>query len=223
MLSSVPAQTLPAPASHREGAFRRAVTDALASLTGPDALEQITRLYQADTSALSARAEGAAREASETAQASRRHFDMLLQVQTAASQGIWERAKLSAELATYRTMFETVRHIADRSDGEAVEAATLQAALSIEPMDSVHPAVTVAFVASSQFRGGQFISQPEADVTFVFTFIGWALVDHGPGALGIVEPMFIVQDRVLPRSVIEHEHRCKLEHFLPNLQPLQAA
>lgn len=223
MLSAVPAQASPISVSHREAAFRRSVQDAVTSLDGPDAVDQIVRLYVADTSALTSRAEGAAREASEAARDLRRHWEMLLQVQTAASHGIWERAKLSAELATFRTMYESIRQLADRADGQPVDAVALAAALAIEPMQSVHPAVMVAFVASDQFRGGQFLSHPEPDVTFVFTFIGWALVDHGPGALGCVEPVFLVEDRALSRSTIEHERHCRLERFLPNLESLRVA
>jgi hypothetical protein len=210
------------PAAHRENAFHRAITDALSRLSGADAVTEIMRLYAADTQALMARADGAAHEASEAARASRRHYDMLLQVQNAASQGIWDRAKLSAELSAYKGLYDRLKHMADVSDGAPIPSEDLAAALTPEPVASVHPAVTVAFVASGQFRGGQFLS-PEGDVTFVFTFIGWALVDHGPGALGCVEPMFLVGDRALPRSVIEHERRCKLETFLPNLESIRAA
>lgn len=224
MLTAVPAQSQPvSSASHREEAFRRAVEDALTSLSGQEAVDQIVRLYVGDTRALTSRSEGSAREASVAARDSRRHWEMLLQVQTAASQGIWERAKLSAEVATFRSMFDTVRQMADRADGQSIDPADLSAALSIEPMPSVHPAVTVAFLPSNQFRGGQFLSTPEGDVTFVFTFVGWALIDHGPGALGCVEPMFLVEDRALSRSTIEHERRVRLERFLPSLEPLRAS
>lgn len=222
MLSAVPVQTSP-PRSAREEAFRRHVEGALASLAGPDAVSTIMQAYSADLHALSARADGSLREASDAAQKLRMHHQMLLQVQTAASQGIWERAKISAELATYKGIVDHVRHMADRADGTGIAPENISAALSVEPIESVHPSVTVAFVASDQFRGGQFVSTPEGDVTFVFTFIGWALVDHGPGALGCVEPMFLVEDRALPRSVIEHERFCRLEHYLPNLEPMRAA
>lgn len=219
MLHAVPAQpahSTPAPA-HREEAFRRATENAL-GLPGPQALDQIMRLYSADTRALIARAEGLAAEASSAAAEHRRHFSMLTQVQMAASHKLWETAKMASELATYREIVDTVRRLADRANGEPLLWADVAAALSVEPMEPAYTPVTLAFVPSDQFRGGQFVAEPAGDVTFVFTFIGWALIDHGPGAYGIVEPMFLVEDRAMPRSVIEHERHVKMESFLPHLE-----
>lgn len=222
MLHAVPAQSTPPSAPHpdhrdyREDAFKRAAEDAL-QLPGPDALAQIVRLYCADTRALSAKIDGLSAEASETAAERRRHFTMLTQVQMAASHKLWETAKVCAELATYREMAEQLRRLSNRADGEPILWEDVAAVLSVEPLEPAYVPVTLAFVPSDQFRGGQFVAAT-GDVTFVFTFIGWALIDHGPGAYGIVEPMFLVQDRAMPRSAIEHERHVQMEAFLPHLE-----
>lgn len=217
MLKSVPSPRPPVPGS-REEAFRRAVEDAI-QLDGPEALARIMQLYVSDTRALTARIDGLAVEASDAAEEKRRHYTMLTQVQNAASQKIWETARLAAELATYREIVTLVREQADKAGGEPLAWESVAAALAIEPMEPAYCPATLAFIASDQFRGGQFVSLT-GDVTFVFTFIGWALIDHGPGAYGVVEPMFLVSDRALPRSVIEMERSVKLESYLPHLERL---
>jgi hypothetical protein len=191
--------------------------DAL-TLSGPEAAARIMQLYCGDVRALQARVDGLAQEASEVASEKRRYFTMLQQVQTAASAKIWESARMTAETATYREMFGQLRSLTDRASGEPLPWESVAAVLAIEPMDPSYVPSTLAFLPSDQFRGGQFVSHPVRDVTFVFTFIGWALIDHGPGAYGIVEPMFLVEDRALPKSVIEHERNVKLESYLPHLE-----
>jgi hypothetical protein len=213
MLSAVPAQSAP-PVPGREEAFRHVVEDAL-QLAGPEACARIMQQYSADVRALTKRAEDLGQEASEVAQQKRQFFTMLQQVQTAASTKIWESAKMTAEVATFREMFAQMRTLADKAQGEDIPWEAVAAVLSTEPMDPSYAPATLAFLPSEQFRGGQFVSHPVRDVTFVFTFIGWALIDHGPGAYGIVEPMFLVEDRALPRSVIEFERHVKLESYLP--------
>jgi hypothetical protein len=188
------------------------VEDAL-QLPGPEALARIMQIYSADTGSLIARIEGLVREASDSAGEKRRHWTMLTQVQVAASQKIWETAKMSADTATYREMFEQLRKLADRAGGEPLPWESVAAVLALEPLEPAYAPATLAFLASEQFRGGQFVS-PAGDITF----IGWALIDHGPGAYGIVEPMFLVEDRAMPRSVIEHERNVKLESYLPHLE-----
>lgn len=216
MLSAVPTQS-PAPRTMpREEAFRHVVEDAL-QLAGPEALARIMQQYTADTRALTAQAEGLAREASDAAQQKRRYFTMLTQVEVAASHKVREMAHASAELATYREIVGTVRSLVDRANGEPLLWESVAAALSIEPLEPNYVPTTLTFTPSDQFRGGQFTAAA-GDVTLVFTFVGWALIDHGPGALGIIEPMFLVEDRVYPRSVIEYERQVKFEAFLPQLE-----
>jgi hypothetical protein len=217
MLHAVPSQPVyTPPTAPREEAFRRAVEDALQG-PGDEALSRIMQLYGADIHALTARIEGLTREASEMAEEKRRYFSMLTQVQMAASHKLWEGAKMGAELSTYREMVDSVRRLTDRAAGEPLSWEDVSAALSIEPMEPAYTPVSLAFLPSSQFRGGQFVAVA-GDVTFVFTFIGWSLIDHGPGAYGIVEPMFLVEDRALPRSVIENERHVRMESFLPHLE-----
>ncbi|MFE0812660.1 hypothetical protein ACFW34_35085 [Streptomyces sp. NPDC058848] len=217
MLHAVPAQPSPAPQAPREAAFRRAVEGAL-QLDGADALTEIMRLYHADTHALQARADGLSVEASEMAEEKRRHWTMLTQLQAAASHKLWEGAKMSAEIATYREMFGTVRRLADRAAGEPIPWEDVAAALAIEPLEPAHAPVALTFVPDDKYRGGQFVAEPTRDVTFVFTFIGWSLIDHGPGAYGILEPMFLVEDRAMARSAIEAERHVRLESYLPHLE-----
>ncbi|MGW7281655.1 hypothetical protein ACWGIV_25830 [Streptomyces sp. NPDC054844] len=217
MLHAVPAQVAPsAPAQTREAAFIRIVEDAL-QLDGPDARSLIVRQYNGDTRALQARADGLTVEASELAEEKRRHWTMLMQLQMTASHKLWETAKMSAELSTYREMFGQVRRLADRANGEPIPWEDVAAALAIEPPEPAFLPTVLTFVPSDQYRGGQFIAEAQ-DVTFVFTFIGWALVDHGPRAYGMVEPMFLVEDRAMPKSVIEHERHVRLESYLPHLE-----
>lgn len=220
MLSAVPTQS-PAPRTlPREEAFRHVVEDAL-QLPGPEALARIMQQYAGDTRALEAHANGLAQEASESAQQKRRYFAMLTQVETGVSHHVREVARLCAEVATYREMFAQVRSLADRCNGEPLPWDQVAAALTIEPLDPAYTPTTIAFMPAEQFRGGQFDALA-GDVTLVFTFIGWALVNHGPGAYGIVEPMFLVEDRALTRSVIEYERQVKFKGYLPHLERMSA-
>lgn len=219
MLHAVPAQRDPVA---RADAFRKSVEDAM-GLDGPEALARIMQLYSADMYALNARVEGLSAEASEAAAEKRSYFTMLQQVQTAASQKLWEAAQMAAELSTYRDMFSSVRRLADRSGGDPIPWEGIAASLAIEPAEPCRPSAVLAFIASDQFRGGQFVAEPGGDVTIVLTFIGWALVDHGPGAYGIIEPMFLVDNRALAKSAIEYERHVRLECFLPHLEREHAA
>lgn len=213
MLSAVPTQPV---ALSREEAFRQVVEEALQH-TGPEACARILQQYAGDIHALTAQSNGLSVEASEAAADKRQYFTMLTQVQAAASQKIWECARVSSELATYREITTTMRGLFDRSGGEPIPWEGVAAALAIEPVEPAPHPVTLAFLPSEQFRGGQFLSHPVQDVTLVFTFVGWALIDHGPGAYGIVEPMFLVEDRAMPRSAIEAERQVRLESYLPHL------
>lgn len=219
-LQAVPAQgdgQAPMRRGQRQAAFRSHTERSIAELSGDDALSAIMQAYTADMAAHEAHIEGLNRETTQSLAQCRMYWDMLQQVQTAASHGLHERATLSAELSTYRGLVELVRQHIERADGVPIMPETLAAALSAEPITPpVRQPVTTAFVASERFRGGQFVSQPVPDVTFVFTFIGWALVDHGPGAHGSLEPMFLVNDRAMPRSAIEGERHVRLECYLTN-------
>lgn len=215
MLHAVPSQPA-APTAPRAEAFRRAVEDAL-QLPGPEALAQIMKLHSGEVDALISRVEGLSREAADSAEEQRRHFAMLTQVQAAAAHKIWEVARMAAEVATYREMFGRVRSLADRANGEPLVWEDVHTALSMEPMEPAYVPAALAFIASGQFRGGQFVSEL-GDVTFVFTFVGWALIDHGPGAYGIVEPMFLVSDRAMAKSTIEHERHVRFERYLPHME-----
>ena len=214
MLHAVPAQGS-GPESPRQSAFSRAVADAL-TLDGTEAHAQIVRLHQGEVDALQARVEGLSQEASAVADEHRRHFTMLTQLQATAAHKLWEVASMSAELATYREMFSRVRSLADRAD-DTMDATEVRAALAMEPLEPAYTPTALAFIASGQFRGGQFVAHT-GDVTFVFTFVGWSLIDHGPGAYGVVEPMFLVDDRVMAKSTIEHERHVRFERYLPHLE-----
>lgn len=213
MLHAVPAQG-PAPES-QQSAFSRAVADAL-TLDGPEAHAQIVRLHNGEVAALKARVDGLTQEASAVADEHRRHFTMLTQLQATAAHKLWEVASMSAELATYREMFGRLRSLADRA-GDTLDTTDVRAVLATEPLDPVYSPTALAFVPGDQFRGGQFVALA-GDVTFVFTFVGWALIDHGPGAYGVVEPMFLVDDRAMAKSTIEHERHVKFERYLPHLE-----
>jgi hypothetical protein len=220
MLTAVPAQL--APQDHREAAFERAAKDALADLGGTEAVAHILRLYRADTAALHAHICGVEREASEAARSERRHWDMLMQIQAGVSQGIFERAGMGAEVATLREMFGAIREIVYRAGGGTLDSSAVAAVLALEPLEPVHQPVVTAFSPSEQYRGGQFRST-DGTVTRVFTFIGWALVDHGLGALGSLEPMFLVSDRAMPKSAIEAELPVTMERLLDQFPPPRAA
>ena len=220
MLHSVPAQSsAPHPGAHpRAAAFQRAVEAALPE-PGPDALAAIMRQYLADTQAMESRIAGLTAEASAMASERRRQHVMMQQVQMAAATKVWEGARMGAELATYREMIGELLVLADKAaEGGTIERQALVDVLNMEPMEAVHTPLALAFLPDDKFRGGQFTSEPSRDVTFVFTFIGWALIDHGPGAYGIVEPMFLVDDKAMAKSSIEHERHVRLEQLLPAFQ-----
>lgn len=215
MLTAVPPQL--APAESRDTAFERAVTEAITTLNGPDAAAHILRLYRADTAALTAHMNGAVREASAAASDARRHWDMLTQLQAIVSQGLYDRASMAAETSTLREIYAALRDLVHRASGGRLDSTAVAQILSVEPFEPVRVPTVLGFLPSDQYRGGEFRAIEE-DVTFVFTFIGWALVDHGPGAHGSLEQMFIVADRAMPRSAVEGERRLTLERMLTNAE-----
>jgi hypothetical protein len=219
MLAAVPAQLTPLDA--RTAAFARAVRDAITELTVDEATALITRLHTADTAALHAHIAGAERSASEAAGNERRHWDMLMQVQHGVSQKTFQQAAQNAEIGTLREVFAGIGQLVHAARNGTVETGRVAALLALQPLEPVHTATVAAFVPSEQYRGGQFRSTDDA-VTYVFTFIGWALVDHGPGALGALEPMFLVSDRAMPRSAVEAERHVKMEALLPNTDPVRS-
>lgn len=219
LLTAVPAQLTPPDA--RTAAFARAVRDAITELTPDEAVALITKLHAADTDALHAHIAGAERAASEAAGNERRHWDMLMQVQHGVSQTTFQQAAQTAEIATLREIFAGIGKAVHNSRNGVLEAGKVAALLALEPLEPVHVPSVAAFVPSEQYRGGQFRSE-DGDDTFVFTFIGWALVDHGPGALGSLEPMFLVSDRAMPRSAVEGERDVTLEGLLPNTDPVRS-
>ncbi|WP_371591254.1 hypothetical protein [Streptomyces sp. NBC_00470] len=194
------------------------MNQSLENLDGPAATAEIVKLYRADTNALQAHVGTAVAEASQAAATSRMYYDMLQNVQVTASHGIWERASMAAELSTYKNMYEQLRFIVDRVDSGAVDVTTVRAVLATEPSAPVRMPVVTAVYPARDWRAGMF-KAPEGDVTFVFPFAGYALVDHGPGSLGSIEPMFIVRDRVLPKSMVQVEHHVLMEHLLPHVPP----
>lgn len=223
-LSAVPTHSpTPRPQPHpRETAFRRHVTECLEQCAGPDAVEQITRLYLADMRALLAQLDATAAEATASATSTRMYWEMLQQVQTAASHGLWERASLAAETSAYKDILATLLGALDRADSDTISTAALRAILSMEPAEAVRLPSALAFFPARDYRAGVFKSH-EGDVTLVWTFTGWALVDHGPGALGIIEPTFIVKDKVLTKSSVEADYRVKFEAYLTNAAAPRAA
>lgn len=211
-LSAVPNQAGPPP-HPREVAFRHLVEESLERLKGSEAVDQITRQYRGDVDALRAQVDTGAAEATQFASQSRMHYDMLTQVQIAASHGLWERAALSSELSGLKNVIGEIISILDRTNGDQADTVLLRKALSKAPEETVHRSTVLAVYPDRIFRGAVFKSLA-GDVTMTYPFCGWALVDHGPGAIGSIEPMFIVQDRALPRSSVETEFRLKFETYL---------
>lgn len=221
-LSAVPSTRRSPMAQQREATFRTRVSDAVSHLSGEAAVEEIVRLYVADTGSLEARLADANVEASTASQESRQRYEMMQHAHSAASQGLLTLATQAAEISACRGALGHLRHMVERADGGSVPVENLLATLSVEPPAPVYVPTITAFTPSARFRSGTFASA-SGDVLFNFVFVGYALVDHGPGAAGILEPVFLLGSRALPLSMIEHERRVKLKQMLPAVgQPLAA-
>ena len=226
-LASVPTQvaskstphTVPSP---KETAFRRLLVDSLEKLSGAEAVDQIMQLFRAEMVSASSRISTALEEATQSAASSRMHYDMLQQVQMSASHGVWERAAMASELATYKSIIDALIRVSDRCDGDTVDVTLLRQTLAMEPLKPVTMPTVLGFYPDRAYRAGQFTA-PEGDVTLIWPFTGWSLVDHGPGAPGIIEPVFIVKDRALPKSSIEIERHVKFERYLEHTYSYAAA
>lgn len=221
-LTAVPTPRRSPTQLHREDQFRRRVEDAIGSMGGDDAVAEIVRLYIADTGAMEARMQDAQTEASTASRDARSRYDMLQQCHGIASQGILRQAALTAEVSACRSALEQVQAMAQRADGIPVQPEQILAAVAVQPPRPVFIPTVFGFSASARFRAGHFVADAQ-DVHFHFTFLGYALVDHGPGAAGIIEPVFLVGDRSLPLSMVEGERRVKLREMLPARGPVGIA
>lgn len=227
MLSAVPTQkpseVPPLPARPgRVDAFVHRVQDAIENLSGTEAVDQITRLYEADVNALTAQANTCAHESTTAAASMRMQFDMLQQVHTVASQRLAQLAEATAEVAQYRDIVAAVRSLTERADGKPIDPTVIASKLATTPVGPIHIPTTTAFVSSGLFRGGRFVGTD--GVWMAFTFIGWALIDYGPGAQGQVEPVFLVNNRAMSKSLIEEQHRVTFDRYLPvRLDTVRAA
>lgn len=214
--------TLPPPtAAGPHGDFAAQVEAILTTHSAADALGEIVQLHESYVQHLDNRLYVAESEASAAAAESRTRHTMLTQVHEAAAQSMWDTARAAAEASACREVIEHVRMIAQRAmDGSSphatVGAGKIMEAVSHEPVKPVHQAHITAFVPSSRFRAGQFSTVP-GDVTLVFTFIGHALVDHGPGTHGTLESVFLVDDQAMIQSRIEAERDVNLDCLLPSL------
>lgn len=210
-----------APATHMRDQFRRRATEAVSNLSGPEAVEEIVRLYTADTDALQAQLADTQTEATTAAQDARSRYDMLQQCHAAASRGLLTQAQQAAELSACRGVLDHLEHMVQRAQGGSVPVANLLGALSVKPAAPVYTATVTGFAASERYRSGLFVSHG-GDVRFTFPFLGYALVDHGPGAAGVIETVFLVDQRALSQSMIENERPVKLRRMLPSAE-LRAA
>lgn len=223
MLHSVPNQATRAADVTGAHVFRERVEQALGSgMAGPELAKVITDYYAADTAALEARAYGAAREASESADAARTATQLAQQLHGTAAHKMWETARVCAQLSHYATIIERVRSLIERSDGHRVDVPLLMSAVTHEPPEPVYQPTVTAFTPDSQYRAGEFAS-PDGSETCTFPFVGWALVDHGPGAYGVTEPMFLVGDKVLPKSAVQADRNLRFTELLPRLDATRAA
>lgn len=197
--------------------FRRRAYEAISTLSGPEAVEEIMRLYTADTGALDAKLADLQVEATTAAQDARSRYDMLQHAHASASTGLLHQARQAAEISALRGMVEHIEHMVNRAENGTLPAANLLGALSVAPPAPVYVPTVTGFSASDRFRAGLFVTAGE-DVRFTFPFLGYALVDHGPGAAGIIETMFLVDNRTLSQSMIENERPVRLKRMLPSAE-----
>lgn len=201
-----------APIAVREEQFRRHAEHALANLSGPDAVEAVVQLYRADTGALNARLEALVMESTNCARDARQQHAMLEQAHGHAARVGWTNATMAAEIAGLRHIVEQTRALISVADDEKIAVMDLAAVLATEPLAPVHLPSIIAFLPSERWRSGTFVTHDRA-VTLSYVFVGYGLVDYGPGRRGLIEPMFLVEDRVLPKSVVENERSVELEQL----------
>jgi len=221
MLHSVSTLTPRTAPADPANAFQDAVEHILNTNSAADALSEIVRLHQDATRGLESRLYVAESEATAAAAESRTRHTMLMQLHETAAHLLWGQARATAETGAAREVIEHVRMIAQRALSGSSLHATVGAgkildALSHEPATPVHQPHITAFTPSDRFRAGQF-STAAGDITLVFTFIGYALVDHGPGTHGTLESVFLVDDQAMVQSRIEAERDVNLDGLLPSL------
>lgn len=203
--------------SPRTQQFRNHAAQAISTQSGSDAVEAVTHLYVQDISALESRLAGAETEASGMAHEARRIHAMMEQMHQTAARGLWTGARQAAEVSGLRECVEHARRVCNMTEDGTTRAVDVLAALSAEPPQPVHPPTILAVVTDQRFRGGSFTSS-DRETMIIYPFIGYALVDYGPGAQSLMEPLFLVEDRALPKAVIEGELSMTLESLLPTYE-----
>lgn len=220
-LSAVPGARGVPRADHLTEQFRRRAAEVL-QRGGPEAVDQLVSAYLADVGALRATLEAAQVEASTAAADARSRYDMLQQAHASASQTLLHVAQQAAEVSACRGALERVRRATEAAVDGVVASVDVLAALTVEPGRPVYTPTMTAFTPDSRFRAGYFEAEG-GGVFFTFPFAGFGLVDHGPGAAGILETVFLVGPRLLPQSTVEAERLARLKRMLPAVTPLAAA
>lgn len=195
-----------------EEQFRRHVQKTLEAQSGTDATEDIVKMHMSMVGSLFARADASAAEATTMAADARSRYDMLQQAHNNASRQLAYVAEQAAEISALRGLVDHIRHMAERADNGMVPQANILGALVVTPPIPARPATVTAFVTDHHWRSGLFES-PDATVTL--PFVGYSLVDYGPGAAGIIETTFLMNTRTLPHSAIQTETGMTLTKMLP--------
>lgn len=219
-LSAVRTPMDPQLAQHAEQ-FRRRVVKALEEQNGAAAAEDIVKLHMATVSSLETRRAQSEQEASTSAAEARTRYTMMQQAHASVSNALLHIATQSAEVSTLRSMLEHVRHMAERADNGMIPQENVLGSLTTLPVSPVHVPSVTAFTPSQDFRSGFFQSSDGA-VQITLPFLGYSLVDYGPGAAGIIEATFLSEIRGLPHSMIERETGMRLQRMLPSLHQVSA-
>lgn len=157
-------------------------------------------------------------ELTELHSAHRRSAFMLGQAEGLAAGVTQQVTRHAAAIAHQNEILRKIKHLAQSSFDGRVSAEELTALMSEEVKPPTSHSIQLGFYPSDQFRGGVFKSW-DAQVSVVYTFVGWVNVMAYVGGGVQTEPAFLVQDRgVLPASTIEMERELRLEMpLLPKL------
>lgn len=190
--------------------FRGEVECAIGQHDAATAVQMITQAYASDLATMDAQLGAAVREAAEAARRTRECLDLRTFAHQRASHEIWTGVRMQVHLKAAQKMLDKARSLAARArqqDGGRVGAADLEALLHEETPAPEWPAVIVAQVADDRISCGVFASEG-GDTSRLF--VGWALIADGPATGTGLEPLFLMHDRVLPKTTVEAEYGLKL-------------
>jgi hypothetical protein len=201
--------------THKVDVFRQQAVDALSQMDGSAAVDFLTDLYRQDVRAIDARLTAASDETLHALGDARTMTQMFNSMHAALSAETIRSAKLYAQVTLVRRIADMTRALADQAtsaERTAVPVADLESVLA-EPMDmpKIDPYV-VGFVPDARYTAGQFVTDDGAVVRSL-PFCGWGTVIGISQADRPMEPLFLADNELLPKSTVHTRYGLELRQL----------